>query len=169
VPPKSWSAPRPPISVARPVPPDYCECGLTKYHMEASNDDFNLLCMNISLPVAAKLNYKHDFPEMYNHVSQAVFFHNPEYQRTPRAPLEQLGAASPPEQVLPALWQLYPGIEVRYEEDAMDLSSGGGENNKWFWLVVAGRVYLVRPDGGVLYSPSVTSLLYNGYLAGSGG
>lgn len=45
--------------------------GISKYHYEASNDAFNLLCMHISLPVAARLNYRHDFPGMYNHVSQA--------------------------------------------------------------------------------------------------
>jgi hypothetical protein len=26
--------------------------------------------MHIALPVAARLNYRHDFPGMYNHVSQ---------------------------------------------------------------------------------------------------
>lgn len=43
---------------------------VTKYHYEASNDAFNILCMHIALPVAARLNYRHDFPGMYNHVSQ---------------------------------------------------------------------------------------------------
>jgi hypothetical protein len=45
--------------------------GVSKYHYEASNDAFNLLCMHMALPVAARLNYRHDFPGMYNHVSQA--------------------------------------------------------------------------------------------------
>jgi hypothetical protein len=48
--------------------------GLSKYHYEASQDEFNLLCMHISLPVAARLNYRHDFPGMYNHVSQVAGF-----------------------------------------------------------------------------------------------
>lgn len=148
------------LSVAQPAPEGWFDCGLTKYHMEASNDDFNLLCMHIALPVAAKLNYKHDFPGMYNHVSQVAFFHNPEFQRTARAGLDTL-ATAPPEQVLPALLQLHPEIQIRYEEDPIDLISGRGE---WMWLVVAGRIYLVDPDRGVWYSPSVTSLLKNVYL-----
>jgi hypothetical protein len=57
-------------SVAEPVPPEPFDCGLRKHHMEASLDDFNLLCMSFQLPVAARLTYKHDFPGMYNHVSQ---------------------------------------------------------------------------------------------------
>jgi hypothetical protein len=47
---------------------------VTKYHYEASHDAFNLLCMHIALPVAARLNYRHDFPGMYNHVSQVHAF-----------------------------------------------------------------------------------------------
>ncbi len=128
--------------------------------MEASGDEFNLLCMHLSLPVAAKMNYKHDFPEMYNHVSQVVFFHNSEYQRVPRAKLEELSTA-PAEQVLPALMQMHPTITVKYEEDPIDLSVPGRD---WWWLVVAGRVYLVDPGRNVWYSPNVTSLMKNVYL-----
>ena len=150
------------LAVARGVADGFHECGISKYHMEASGDDFNLLCMHLSLPVAAKMNYKHDFPEMYNHVSQVVFFHNSEYQRTPRAKLEELGKAGP-EQVLPAVMQLHPAIKVWYEEDHFDLSEGASGSD-WVWLVVAGRVYLVDPERNVWYSPNVTSLLCNVYL-----
>ena len=145
------------LSVCETVPACWCDPGITKYHMEASNDEFNLLCMYITLPVAAKLNYKHDFPGMFNHISQVVFFHNSEYQRIPRASLESLSTAGV-EHVLPALMQLYPSIGVRYEEDHMDLSDSGGCVG-WFWLVVAGRVYLVSPSRKVWYSSDVTSLL----------
>ena len=150
------------LAVARRVPDAFYDCGITKYHMEASGDEFNLLCMHLSLPVAAKINYKHDFPEMYNHVSQVVFFHNNQYQRIPRAKLDALHTASA-EHTLPALMQLYPSIQVKYEEDFIDLS-GDGKGNAWWWLVVAGRVYLVDPDRGVWYSPNVTSLIKNIYL-----
>ena len=149
------------LAVAETASGEWCDCGISKYHLEASNDDFNLLCMHLSLPVGAKLNYKMDFAQMYNHVSQAVFFHNPEYQRTARVGLDRLSAAGP-EQVLPALWQLYPEIKVKYEEDAIDLTSAGRE---WVWFVVAGRIYLVEPGRRVWYSPSVTSLLVNVYKA----
>lgn len=169
------------LAVSRNVPDTWCDCGISKYHVEASGDDFNTMCMHIGLPVAAKMNYKHDFPEMYNHVSQVVFFHNNEYQRAPRANLEGLDSA-PPEHVLPALMQLYPLIAMKYEEDTIDLSqldnsesiSGlpsetshskrAVSGSDWCWLVVAGRIYLVDPEKNVWYSPSVTSLLKNVYL-----
>ena len=145
------------LSVCETVPGHWCDPGITKYHVEASNDEFNLLCMHLTLPVAAKLNYKHDFPGMFNHVSQVVFFHNSEYERTPRAALECFSTAAI-EHVLPALRELYPDIKVRYEEDIMDLSETGSVS-EWFWLVVAGRVYLVDPGRKVWYSTDVTSLL----------
>lgn len=154
------------LAVARPAPNAPCDCGISKYHIEASSDDFNLLCMHISLPVAAKMNYKHDFPGMYNHVSQVVFFHNSEYQRVKRAALEDI-ASAPPEHVLPALMQLYPEITVKYEEDHIDLS-GATTGKDWWWLVVAGRIYLVDPGRRVWYSPSVTSLAVNVYAAREG-
>ena len=153
------------LAVAKHVPDGWCDCGISKYHMEASGDDFNMLCMHLGLPVAAKMNYKHDFPEMYNHVSQVVFFHNSQYQRIPRAKLEALETAQP-EHILPALMQLYPLITVKYEEDPIDLS-GATKGSDWCWLVVAGRIYLVDPGRSVWYSPSVTSLLKNVYLSRS--
>jgi hypothetical protein len=147
------------LSVCQIVPAQWDDPGISKYHVEASNDEFNLLCMHLTLPVAAKLNYKHDFPGMFNHVSQVVFFHNSEYQRKPRASLETLCTAGI-EHVLPALMQLYPTIGMRYEEDCVDLSeSAPCKAGEWFWMVVAGRVYLVDPERKVWYSSDVTSLL----------
>lgn len=148
------------LSVCETVPACWRDPGITKYHVEASNDEFNLLCMHLTLPVAAKLNYKHDFPGMFNHVSQVVFFHNSEYQRIPRVALESFSTASV-QHVLPALMQLYPSIGVRYEEDPVDLSESAQRSGDqgWFWMVVAGRVYLVAPSRKVWYSSDVTSLL----------
>jgi len=146
------------LSVARVVPGKWRDPGISKYHLEASNDDFHLLCMRLTLPVAATLNYKHDFPGMYNHISQVVFFHNSDYQRIPRAPLDRLAEADAVH-VLPALFQLYPQIVLRHEEDCMDLSASGAGGKGWCWLVVAGRVYLVGPDKAVYYSRDVTALL----------
>jgi hypothetical protein len=153
------------LSVCKTVPAQWSDPGISKYHVEASNDEFNLLCMHMTLPVAATLNYKHDFPGMFNHVSQVVFFHNSEYQRKPRAALEAMSSAGV-EHVLPALMQLYPAIKMRYEEDCVDLSDTAPRKDKdWFWMVVAGRVYLVDPERRVWYSSDVTSLL-GVYLSG---
>lgn len=46
------------------------------HHAVAASDDFDILSMEWDLMPAAKLNYMHDFPGMYNCVSQVVYFHN---------------------------------------------------------------------------------------------
>jgi hypothetical protein len=139
-----------------PAPQDQFEKSVRKHHVEASTDDFHLLCMNMLLPAAAKLNYKQDFPGMYNHVSQVVYFHNTQYERTPRAELAEILATGEPMQALPAICQIHPEIELAYEEDGMDLS---GPTGKWRWLVLPRRVYLVDPDAGVHHSEDVWDLL----------
>ena len=143
------------LGTAEAVDPVPFDCGISKHHMEASTDEFSLLCMNMQLPVAARLNYKHDFPGMYNHVSQVVYFHNAQYERTRRIGLAQVPEGDPMH-VLPALRQLHPEIALHYEEDHVDLSQGTGG---WVWMVVPGRVYLVDPRGRAYHSPNVTSLM----------
>ncbi len=142
---------------AEPPPLDFPSYNaIRKHHVEASTDDFNLLCMHLALPTAARLNYRHDFPGMYNHVSQAVYFHNSQYERISRAPLKDILAGEPAVHVVPALWQLLPEIEVRYEEDAIDLSCPVG---RWLWLVAAGRIYLIAPDSRVFFHANALTLI----------
>jgi hypothetical protein len=143
------------LSLAEDVDPEPHDCGVCKHHMEASGDDFNLLCMSMRLPVAARLNYKQDFPGMYNHVSQVVYFHNPQYERLVRVGLDQVSLGEPM-QVLPALCQIHPEVAIAYEEDHVDLSAPTG---KWMWMVLPGRVYLIGPDSRVYHSENVTSLM----------
>lgn len=143
------------LSVCVKVPAQNFDAGVSKYHYEASSDAFNLLCMHIALPVAARLNYRHDFPGMYNHVSQVVYFHNSQYVRCQRHPIEDIQNASAAH-VLPALQELYPEISLKFEEDRFDPTKPGGG---WFWLLLAGRVYLVTPEPSVLYSENVCDLL----------
>ncbi len=143
------------LSVCIKVPSQKFDTGISKYHYEASNDAFNLLCMHMALPVAARLNYRHDFPGMYNHVSQVVYFHNSQYSRCVRHPIEEIQTA-PAAHVLPAIQELYPEIKLRFEEDMFDPTKPGSE---WFWLLLAGRVYLVTPEPRVLYSDNLADLL----------
>jgi len=146
------------LARARPAPPcpPSADRGVRKHHVEASTDDFHLLCMHLLLPVAAKLNYKQDFPGMYNHVSQVVYFHNTQYERTPRSELKDILARGEVMQALPAVMQIHPEIELAYEEDALDLSAPTGS---WRWLVLPRRVYLVDPESRVHHSECVWDLL----------
>lgn len=84
-----------------------------------------------------------------------MYFHNAQYERIARIPFSRVKEGDPL-QVLPAIRQLHPEIEVRYEEDSLDLAAGPGQ---WVWLLVPGRIYLVGPDGRVYHSPNITSLL----------
>lgn len=144
------------LAVCEPaVPPPSCPPTpeIMQHHYEASMSDFYLWYMHFQLPVAAKLNYKHDFPGMYNHVTQPVYFHNPGFERTARRPLDD---PSPPAiDTLPALFQLYPDVPVRFEEDAFDPTRDTG----WYWLIVAGRVYLVGSGPRVFYNPDARVML----------
>ena len=123
------------------------------HHYEASMSDFYLWYMHFQLPLAAKLNYKHDFPGMYNHVTQPVYFHNPGFERLPRLPMADRDA--PAIHVLPSLCQLFPEVPVRFEEDAFDPTRDAG----WYWVIASGRIYLVGPGPRVFYSPDARAML----------
>lgn len=142
-------------TIARVIPPSHHDCGIRKHHMEASNDEFDLLCMRMTLPAAAVINYKHDFTGFFSHISQVAYFHNPSYERTPRASLTDLPTAAP-EQVLPALMQLYPDIKIHYEEDNFDITKPLGY---WAWIVLPGRIYLAGPKKDIYYSKELTALV----------
>lgn len=142
------------LAVARPPRADAVHMPeICLHHYEASMSDFYLWYMHFQLPLAAKLNYKHDFPGMYNHVTQPVYFHNPGFERLPRRPMAERDA--PAIHVLPSLCQLFPEVPVRFEEDAFDLTKDAG----WYWVLVAGRVYLVGPGPRVYYSPDARAML----------
>ena len=142
------------LSMCTKVPSQDYHAGVSKYHYEASNDAFNLLCMHIALPVAARLNYRHDFPGMYNHVSQVVYFHNSQYSRITRHPLADIRNAGAVH-VLPAIQELFPEIPLKFEEDKFDPTRSEG----WYWLLLSGRIYLVTPEPSVLYNENISDLL----------
>lgn len=143
------------LSVARKVQKNTTHAlPISKFSWEASMDRFHELCMHMSLPVGARLVYRHDFPGMYNSVSQVVYFHNSQYTRTARHAVDDV-ATAPPIHVLPAIQELYPEIPLRLEEDFFDPTVSNG----WYWLLIAGRVYLITPEPKILYSDSIGDLL----------
>lgn len=140
------------LAVMRAVPrATDVELEITKHHHEASMSDFYLWHMHYQLPLAARLNYRHDFPGMYNHVTQPVYFHNPGYERSKRAGLEQL-AEAPAIHVLPSLCQLHPEVPVLFEDEVIP-------GDRWAWLVAAGRVYLCAPGRRVFYDRRAQRML----------
>lgn len=141
-------------AVAQPVTSVPKSIDITKYHVEASTDEFNALCMHMLLPVAARLNYKHDFHGLYNHVSQVMYYHNSRYERQARIPLEKFNEGDAMH-VLPALMQLFPEIKICYEEDNMDITT---HKEHWTWIVLPKRVYLVDTTGVIFYDRNILKL-----------
>ena len=140
---------------AHTVSGPYFECGIRQPHMEASMENFDLLCMHYLIPIGARLRYKNDFRGMYNHISQVMFFHNPTYDRIARVEYNQLKPTTDAIQILPALLELQPDIDVKYEEDHfMHLNT----LENWTWLLVSGRIYLIQPDKKILYAHDITTL-----------
>jgi hypothetical protein len=125
--------------------------GVTAYHHEASTENYHKLCMHYFLPVAAKLHYKHDFPGMYNDVSQAVFFHDNEYKRTNREPY----TSTNPIHMLPSICLLYPEITIKFEDDFFDPTVSQG----WYWILLPHRIYLVSPEPKVYFSEDLSALV----------
>jgi len=136
------------------IPAQGYQACISKYNYEASMDNFHILCMHISIPVGGRLTYRHDFPGMYNHISQVVYFHNSQYTRTARHPLGDIKDA-PAVHILPAIQELYPEIPLRFEEDHFDPTKSQG----WYWLLIAGRIYLVTPQPSIWYSDNISDLL----------
>lgn len=87
--------------------------------------------------------------------AQVVYFHNSQYERIARIPFGRVSEGDPLH-VLPALRQLYPEVDLVYEEERVDLAAGPG---RWLWLALPGRIYLVAPDARVYHSANVTALL----------
>ena len=127
-----------------------------KHHVEASNDDFHTLCMYATLPIGALLTYKTDFPGMYNHISQVVYFHNSKYERRQRPKIEEIPKGDPLH-VLPAIMQLHPDIALVYESDDMDITKPSTE---WKWAVFPGMIYLIDPEAHVYHSPNILQLYW---------
>lgn len=146
-------------AVATSIPTVHHNGGIHKHHMEASNDEFDLLNMRWCLPVGAVINYRNDFSGFYNHISQVVYFHYPNYERTRRCTLQELATAGP-EHVLPAICLLHPNIKIWYEEDNFDITKPLGY---WAWIILPGKIYLAGPNAELYQSGDVTALL-NVYL-----
>ena len=135
------------------VPAESFDCKIRRPHVEASMDEFDVLCMHFFIPVGARLRYKNDFRGMYNHISQVMYFHNPDFTRIPRLPWDQVAATGDCIQVLPALRELFPEIPIWFEEDDFYTKKWD-----WAWLLVPGRVYLLAPDHSIYHSPDITTL-----------
>ena len=130
---------------------DGFKVGVSAYHHEASTESFHKMCMHFYLPAAAKMHYKHDFPGMYNDVSQAVYFHDSGFKRIKR---EEYTSTNPIH-MLPSVCLLYPEVPVKFEDDHFNPNVDQG----WYWVLVPRRIYLVSPEPKVYYSEDLSALV----------
>lgn len=117
--------------------------------LEATRDHFYNVCTYFDLPTGARLAYMHRFSGMYNCVSQVAFFHNESYERrlAPKTMQDiKLGIEE-----LPLLVHMYPEVPVVFE-DERPKSCGA------YWMLLSGRIYLVRADGVPLYDPLASNM-----------
>lgn len=138
-------------------PTDVKDSGINIHHVVASGDDFGRVSMNWDLMPSSKLNYMHDFPGMYNCVSQVVYFHNPKYETRLQERIDIVSISSgmiDPVHTVPCIMQIHPEIGIVFEED--DFSRLDGYN----WLLLGKRVYLVSPDGCAYYHENIIALMW---------
>jgi hypothetical protein len=138
---------------------DFFDCSIRSHHLTASTDDFNGVAMHWDLMMAAKLNYIHDFPGMFNCVSQVAYFHNPGYslQAQERVDVAKVSHGNIDAlHVIPPLMQLYPDIEVVYEEAHIDLLR---PSKTFSFVIMAKKVYLLTPNKQIYHHANITILV----------
>lgn len=98
---------------------------------------------------------------MYNCVSQVTYFHNSKYERRMQK-VDDFPAMMRGEcdaiQVLPCIQQLFPDIEVLFEEDAFSPVRFAESDPEFRWIMSSKRLYLLVKGKGLMYhkNPLVT-------------
>jgi hypothetical protein len=96
---------------------------------------------------------------MFNCVSQIAYFHNANYklQQQERRDVTSVSTGKIEAlHVIPPVMQMYPDIEILYEESHIDLLHA----SKTFAFVIMGKkVYLLTPHKHIYYHPNVTVLV----------
>jgi hypothetical protein len=132
-----------------PAPPEESVQG---YHVQAGLDKFYEHSMFSDLPPAARLIYKQDFAGMYHCVTQVVYFHYPDYERSRQKPLDEIRAGMSPKHCLSVALELHPDIPVVMEDEMW--------RDGWNWMLVSGgKVFLISPDRRVHSASCIWTLV----------
>lgn len=140
------------------------ECNFSEmiesFHVEAGTDVFLLISMAMSLKIGQYVEYQNTFSDYFNHISQVVYKHEPDYKRPSPPNLEIVKANLDSALIcLPSINQLYPQVEFAYEDEQYDTipnstSSKPADPDKWRWFLLAGQVYLVNKKSSQAYKAS---------------
>lgn len=101
------------------------------HHIESSSDFFNNLQQVICLAPGMRLVYRTNFSGMYNDISQVVYYHHPKFAKQPQLKLQEILLSSL--NTLPLLTQLFPQINVCYDDDSFLPFLSDKEPGKMFY------------------------------------
>ena len=120
---------------------------IQEFHVQSSMDEFHKHAMHSDLPPAALLNYRQDFAGFYHCVSQAIYFHFPNYERKAQLDLEAIRSGDHAINSLAPVAEMYPEIHICYED-------GRPKTGVWNWMLMGKRVYLLDPTHAQVYYAS---------------
>ena len=127
----------------------FCPQQIEAFNIESTKDEFDRLTMHAFLPPAARLVYRQNLPDHYHGISQVVYLHRPEYERSPQLDLDSVRSGEHPISTLAPISEMYPEINLCYEDDTL-------KPGAWNWVVMGQRVYLIDPArANVYYSPNL--------------
>jgi hypothetical protein len=126
-----------------------CDQTFKPHALEATRDVFYKLCTYFDLPTGARLAYMHRFSGMYNCASQVAYFYNEAYQR--RDPPKRRDELESAMDELPLLVHMYPEVPVVCEDECPKAFGA-------YWMLLSGRIYLIRADGVPLYDPMASTM-----------
>ena len=127
----------------------FCPQQIEAFNIESTKDEFDRLTMHAFLPPAARLVYRQNLPDHYHGISQVVYLHLPEYERSPQLDLDSVRSGEHPISTLAPISEMYPEINLCYEDDTL-------KPGAWNWVVMGQRVYLIDPArANVYYSPNL--------------
>jgi hypothetical protein len=99
------------------------------------------------------------FSGMFNCVSQVAYFHNANY-KTPQQERCDVTKVSTGMvaglHVIPPIMQMYPDIEILFEESHIDLLNA---SKTFAFVIMAQKVYLLTPHKHIYYHANITVLL----------
>lgn len=139
---------------------------LESFHVEAAVDVFFKIAMATSLKIGQYVEYQNTYSDYFNHISQVVYKHQPDYKR-PIPPDMKCIEQNPnsAEICLPSINQLYPQVDFIYEDENFKLVPNSTTENEadpqeWRWFLIGGKVYLVNKRSSEAYkAPKLCSLI----------
>ena len=131
---------------------------LHPHHREASLDHFYELSMLSDLAPGFIAQYRRRFPHLFHSVSQAIYFHYPQYERRRQIDMAALASAqAPPFNVLPLIAQVLPDVPLYFEHTGAGCASTHAKHPCSFALL-SGHVFLLDRAGNVFCARDLRNL-----------